>query len=97
MMQSLNEVGVPFSAMEILMGSILTTSSSATRSPVTQTFDPPSTMLLCVCLALMRWIQDIESPQRPQMQVVQTMCVTLSVINGREDTLQGVIPVLGPS
>ncbi len=66
----------------IVIGSMSTTLRRLPRSPVMQTFDPPSIIWLVVVKTLPIVMDDRVSPWIPQTRGEHTMWVMLSVIDG---------------
>jgi hypothetical protein len=82
-MQSAEVDGTPSIATDIGIGAMSMTSSSILRSPITQTFKPPSTILPCVGGAAGRIVTvELESPRRPHTRGSHTTWVTLSSKSG---------------
>jgi hypothetical protein len=71
----------------MVIGSILTMSTRLPTSPVTQTLEPPSTILVADPELLWMVMDDSLSAWTPQTRGEQTMWVTLLVREGRSGRL----------
>jgi hypothetical protein len=81
-MQSSYEAGLPSSAMELVMGWMSVTSRRLLRSPVTQTLEPPSIMRGDDWVPSRSRMEERRSDWTPQTLGEQTICVTLSIVEG---------------